>query len=86
MRGVERDGDKISGDGFTPGSEIGVEVKSSRSGYLTFLFELIIAFDEGYDDQLRCFEDEFFERREQQPDLFDNIEVDFEEFEDEIPF
>ena len=52
----------------------------------TFLFELIIAFDEGYEDQLRCFEEEFFEQREQQPDLFDNIEVDFEEFEDEIPF
>jgi hypothetical protein len=51
----------------------------------TFLFELIIAFDEGYDDQLRCFEEEFFERHEQQPDLFDDIEK-FEEFEDEIPF
>ena len=48
----------------------------------TFLFELIIAFDVDYDDQLRCFEDEFIERREQQPDLFD----DAEEFEDEIPF
>ena len=51
-----------------------------------FLYELIIAFEEGYDDQLRCFEEEFFERRAQQPDLFDHIEVDFEEFEDEIPF
>ena len=48
----------------------------------TFLFELIIAFEQGYDDQLPCFEEEFPERREQQPDLFDDIE----EFEDKIPF
>ncbi len=45
----------------------------------TFLFELIIAFEQGYDDQLPCFEEEFLE---QQPDLFNDIE----EFEDEIPF
>ena len=48
-----------------------------------FLYELIIAFEEGYDDQLRCFEEEFFEKREQQPDLFDDMEEDFE---DVIPF
>jgi len=47
-----------------------------------FLYKLTIAYEQQYADQLWSF-DEYFERVEQQPDLFDDMGMYFE---DEIPF
>jgi hypothetical protein len=47
-----------------------------------FLYQLIMAYERQYGDQLWSFR-EYFEAVEQQPDLFDDREEDFE---DEISF
>ena len=47
-----------------------------------FLYKLLMAYEREYSDQFWPFR-EYFEAVEQQPDLFDEMEEDFE---DEIPF
>ncbi|MEA3302757.1 MAG: hypothetical protein U9Q75_05690 [Pseudomonadota bacterium] len=49
----------------------------------TFLYALINAYESKYADQLRRYQWECYQRKQQQPDLFDDIEEDFE---DEILF
>jgi len=49
----------------------------------SFLYALINAYENQYGDQLRRIQWECYQRKQQQPDLFDDIEEDFE---DEILF
>ena len=49
----------------------------------SFLYTLINAYENQYGDQLRRIQWENYQLRKQQPDLFDDIEEDFE---DEILF
>ena len=49
----------------------------------SFLYALINAYESKYANQLRRYQWECYQRRKQQPDLFDDIEEDFE---DEIIF